>query len=374
VKQLRRASVVIDNYNYGRFLRESIDSALAQTYPHVEVIVVDDGSTDDSREIIGGYGASVVPVLKDNGGQGSAFNAGFARSSGEIVIFLDADDVLRPTALESAAPLFDDPSVVTVQWCLTVIDASGNVTRRQIPQRRPPDGDLRETALRRGPDVFRWSPTSGTAWSRSYLDRILPLPEELYMYGTDSYLFQLAPFFGKVATLESSESFYRLHGRNDSRTIGFENKLRRSLAFYADYSARALRHCEENGWAVDPGTWRANSWWCQLALAVEEIEEVVPPGGSFILVDENTWGMKEEFRTRRVIPFTEKDGRYWGPPGDDVAAAAELERSREAGADFIVFTWQAFWMLDHFGEFHGRLRSTFPCVLSSDRLRVFRLS
>src|SRR6188474_3407037 len=88
-------SVIIDNYNYGRFLREAIDSALGQTYPRVEVIV-DDGSTDDSRAVIAAYGDRVVPVLKENGGQASAFNAGFAASRGELICFLDSDDAFKP--------------------------------------------------------------------------------------------------------------------------------------------------------------------------------------------------------------------------------------------------------------------------------------
>jgi glycosyltransferase involved in cell wall biosynthesis len=104
-------SIVIINYNYGRFLREAIDSALRQTYPHIEVVVVDDGSTDNSREIIASYGSKVVPVLKKNGGQGSAFNAGFAVSRGEMVIFLDADDYLFPRAVEQVVTAWE-PGVV----------------------------------------------------------------------------------------------------------------------------------------------------------------------------------------------------------------------------------------------------------------------
>src|SRR5437870_10165188 len=99
-------SIIINNYNYGRFLREAIDSALAQTAPNVEVIVVDDGSTDNSAAIIAGYGNRVVPMFKTNGGQTSALNAGFARSTGDVVLFLDADDVLLPTAVEKAINLF----------------------------------------------------------------------------------------------------------------------------------------------------------------------------------------------------------------------------------------------------------------------------
>ena len=95
----RLASIIINNYNYGRFLADAIDSALSQTYPHVEVIVVDDGSTDSSRVIIGRYGDRITAVLKENGGQASAFNAGFRVSLGETIVFLDADDILHSTTL-----------------------------------------------------------------------------------------------------------------------------------------------------------------------------------------------------------------------------------------------------------------------------------
>jgi glycosyltransferase involved in cell wall biosynthesis len=83
-------SIIISNYNYGRFLKPCIESVLDQAYPHIEVIVVDDGSTDNSREIIASYGNRLVPVLKENGGQASALNVGFSISHGKIVIFLEA--------------------------------------------------------------------------------------------------------------------------------------------------------------------------------------------------------------------------------------------------------------------------------------------
>src|SRR5918994_1808682 len=100
------ASIIIDNYNYGRFLEEAIDSALDQTYSDTEVIVVDDGSTDDSREIIDGYGDRIIPVFKENGGQASAFNVGFELSRGEVVFFLDADDRFFPTTVEETMGVF----------------------------------------------------------------------------------------------------------------------------------------------------------------------------------------------------------------------------------------------------------------------------
>ena len=78
-----RVSVVVNNFNYERYLGEAIDSALAQDHDDVEVVVVDDGSTDGSADVVRAYGSRVVPVLKPNGGQGSAFNAGFAAATGD---------------------------------------------------------------------------------------------------------------------------------------------------------------------------------------------------------------------------------------------------------------------------------------------------
>lgn len=72
-------SVLINNFNYGKYLRPCIDSVLSQVYPDFEVIVVDDGSTDDSREILASYGERILTVLKENGGQASSFNAGLRR-------------------------------------------------------------------------------------------------------------------------------------------------------------------------------------------------------------------------------------------------------------------------------------------------------
>src|SRR4051812_9049768 len=116
---MKRASIIIDNYNYGAFLSAAIKSALQQEYPECEVIVVDDGSTDDSREIIATYRDRITAVLKENGGQASAFNAGFRASRGDVVIFLDADDMLVPTAVSGAVCCFEDAATVKAHWPLS---------------------------------------------------------------------------------------------------------------------------------------------------------------------------------------------------------------------------------------------------------------
>src|SRR5256712_12270693 len=108
------ATIIVNNYNYGRFLPEAIDSALNQTYRNIEVIVVDDGSTDGSPEIIASYGDRIVPVLQQNGGQNSAFNGGFSVSSGDLILFVDSVDGLLATAVEAALEAFAEPDVVKV--------------------------------------------------------------------------------------------------------------------------------------------------------------------------------------------------------------------------------------------------------------------
>ena len=175
-------SIIIDNYNYGRFLKDAIDSALAQSYVKTEVIVVDDGSTDDSREIITSYANRVQPVLKPNGGQASAFNAGFAMSQGDVIFFLDSDDTLCRTAVESVLPLFKQPQVTKVHWPLWLVDEEGRRIGGTRPGQRLLEGDLRDRVLQGGPSSCPSAPTSGNAWARWFLDEVLPVPEDVSYY------------------------------------------------------------------------------------------------------------------------------------------------------------------------------------------------
>lgn len=93
-------SVVIANYNYGHMLARAIDSVLNQTFSDVEVIVVDDGSTDNSKDVIARYGEKVQALFQENSGQSTAYNKGADAALGDYVLFLDADDELLPDAFE----------------------------------------------------------------------------------------------------------------------------------------------------------------------------------------------------------------------------------------------------------------------------------
>lgn len=209
-------SIVIDNFNYGRFVGTAIESALAQTYERVQVIVVDDGSTDDSLSVIHAYGDRVVTIMKENGGQASAFNAGFRHASGDAVIFLDADDVLdRHTAARVAALFASLPQLAKVHYRLEQIDASGRPTGALVPPPglQLPAGDLREL-VRSRPDDVPYPPASGNAFAAWALRRVLPMPEEEFRILADVYLLNLIPLLGPVEVLEGTGGQYRVHEAN----------------------------------------------------------------------------------------------------------------------------------------------------------------
>jgi glycosyltransferase involved in cell wall biosynthesis len=128
-----KGSVIINNFNYGEYLGSCLESAVAQTYENVEVIASDDGGTDSSRAIIESYGSSIIASFKFNGG--AALNAGYKMSSGDLVIFLDADDILSPSCVSEAVRHWR-PDLIKLHFDLAIIDSSGKQIGR--PYLMPP--------------------------------------------------------------------------------------------------------------------------------------------------------------------------------------------------------------------------------------------
>jgi hypothetical protein len=106
-------------------------------------------------------------------------------------------------------------------------------------------------------------------------------------------------------------------------------------------------------------------------LAMQDLVSTVPAEAKLVLIDQDEWGAGATLDGRRLFPFLERDGQYWGPPPDDATAVEELERLRRAGARFVVIAWPAFWWLDYYAQFHKYLRSSFECVLANDRVVIF---
>lgn len=201
-------SILINNYNYAEFLGGAIESALAQTYTNLEVIVVDDGSTDASSETINRFAGRVIPVFKGNGGQSSAFNAGFAHARGDIICFLDSDDRFLPTKVEQVVRALDGQPR---EWCfhhLQWTDKYLNPIEMPVNHYQSGDRDLRT-------DVFGFTPpaTSGLTFTRTLLEQILPMPETIRIT-SDNYLKLSAMALAPGYYMEEQLALQRIHGNN----------------------------------------------------------------------------------------------------------------------------------------------------------------
>ena len=191
-----RVSIVITCFNYGRYVREAIASALAQTYEHVEVVVVDDGSTDASPVVIRQFADRVKSIRQENQGHVPAFNRGFAESSGDLVFFLDADDMLYPDAARACVSAWAGDTA-KVQFDLDHIDADGGQLRLAV---HGFDASYTRRRVRRSFErsgTYQWPVTVGNAYSRWFLQSLVPLRVAL---GPDEFLNTVAPVFGEVVT------------------------------------------------------------------------------------------------------------------------------------------------------------------------------
>jgi glycosyltransferase involved in cell wall biosynthesis len=241
-------SILINNYNYARFLNAAIDSALRQTYPKVEVIVVDDGSTDDSRDIIAAYGDKIVAVLKENGGQGSAFNAGVAASRGDILCFLDADDFFDADKVFRLVEAFRQRglncSPMMVHHLLTPINADGQ--RLQEPSRgQIHDSPLNSYAFAKQ-HRFIWyeaGPTTTISINRALAQRLFPIPEEGVRISGDDFIVFGASLIGEVYSIGKTLGSYRIHGNNNWHQSG----QKKSPEFVATLQMYLNQKLVENG-------------------------------------------------------------------------------------------------------------------------------
>lgn len=213
---LPSVSIVINNYNYGRFLRQCIQSATSQTYKNLEIIVVDDGSTDTSREIIDDIltrHPAVKALFKKNGGQASAFNAGIQEAQGDLLLILDSDDYLAKTAVETAVNAFEKP-LSRLSYGLTKVSLSGEILGNYIlPGPTRFCGDLIDAILEH--NFFPGTPTSGNLFRASAVRGCLPIPESTYRISADLYVMCKSADHGKIKIIPSPLGYYRVHGNNN---------------------------------------------------------------------------------------------------------------------------------------------------------------
>jgi hypothetical protein len=235
-------SVLIDTYNHERFIEKAIVSVLEQDFPAAqrEIIVIDDGSTDGTPEIVRRFEPQVRYIRKNNGGQASAFNAGIPECRGEIIAFLDGDDYWLPGKLSRVMDVFaNNPAVGLVGHAIkeTLPDGSERISAPEKDERFRMDSlaAARVFRLRRS-----YLGTSRMSVRAEVARRILPVPDALVIEA-DEYIFTMAAAMSETVVLHEPLTCYVIHGNNLYVSAGFGTEaLRRKMQVIVAL-AKALR-------------------------------------------------------------------------------------------------------------------------------------
>jgi hypothetical protein len=231
-------SIIIPNYNYEKYIGATIESALALDWARKEIVVVDDGSTDKSLEIIKSFGDRIKYVSKANGGQRSAVNAAFPLTRGDLIYILDSDDIVDPGMARETIPHYK-PGVIKIQFCLRVIDSQGRPIGSAMPNF--PADITHETILQSllTTALYPCPPTSGNIYVRSEIEKLFPIPEGAKFLSSDSFLNTLTPLYGRVATVNKILGSYRTHGSNAWGTSTFQPEMFAEMMIGTDLAREA---------------------------------------------------------------------------------------------------------------------------------------
>ncbi|CAA7600336.1 Glycosyl transferase family 2 [Acididesulfobacillus acetoxydans] len=228
-----KVSVLIPTYNYARYLGAALGSVLDQSYPNLEIIVVDDGSTDNTREILRPWGARIRYIYEENGGTARALNTGLAAAGGKYVCWLSSDDVFYSDKVAKQVQLMESrPEFGFSYTSFCVIDAKGE---RQY--------DVRSPYYPERPDMVRnliqgcFINGSTVIIRRTALERTGFFDEAMGTAHDYDLWFRLLRHFD-CGALDEILSGYRWHGENGSRCVRPEfllPVLARARALFPDW-------------------------------------------------------------------------------------------------------------------------------------------
>jgi glycosyltransferase involved in cell wall biosynthesis len=236
-------SVVIPTYNYARYLPEAIDSALAQTFTDREIIVIDDGSTDDTAQVVRRFGDRVIYEAQVNAGLPAARNRGCALARGEYLAFLDADDVWMPDKLErQLRTLRENPTAVMVCGMMNRIDIDGKPLQGIKPGLWP--GETAMEMLERGTAL-----PSTWVVRRSCFERTGGFDPNLTAMEDYEFAIRVAND-GRVICLPGIFANYRVHADSFSHQterflLGYLQVFEKLLGVIDDRAMRRLMRCSQ---------------------------------------------------------------------------------------------------------------------------------
>jgi glycosyltransferase involved in cell wall biosynthesis len=229
-KAMPLVTVIIPTYNYGQYVSEAIDSVLASTFPQseIEIIVIDDGSTDDTNGRVRAYGDRVQYIFQPNRGKAAVTKTGIDRSVGKYIFNLDADDLFLPEKIESVVHIFEaDEEIVHVAHPALYWNAdTGTKASETLPGWLVGRKVIGRDVLR---DFYRKRILFGggsTFAGRAEVLKTCPIPAEVDMY-IDEYLVLATLNLGHSYFIERPLSLWRIHGGNYSG--GMSEKAGRSM-------------------------------------------------------------------------------------------------------------------------------------------------
>jgi glycosyltransferase involved in cell wall biosynthesis len=215
-------SVLITCFNYGAYVGRAIDSALQQTYPPAEIIVSDDGSQDNSCEVVESYvkrGFGIRLLHNPHGGMASNLNAAYRTCSGDVICLLDADDTFLPGKIEAVVNAFQThPQAGFAIHRASLVDYQGRARGIYPLLSELPSGDCTQATYNNSGILMGLPPTTNLALRREVADRIFPIPVQYTGYA-EQMIHRLAPLMTELCAVGAPLAHWRFHGLNDQNSI-----------------------------------------------------------------------------------------------------------------------------------------------------------
>lgn len=241
-------SVVLSNYNGQVYLAEAIDSVLNQTYKNYEVILIDDGSTDNSRAVLNkykGHERVVLHFAEKNGGQCAGFNKGVELARGEWISFMDSDDLWFENKLEEVSKAIEkNQDCALIQHNLYIMRGE-KPTQMKFTQELN-EGDLYKEFLETE-RVISFIPTAGLTFRKEVLKKVVPIPQA-FRVCADGFMTRTSMLYGEVVAINKSLGYYRVHENNNT----FANEKFSNEKYLKNLLLPELRkYYYENGFLAD---------------------------------------------------------------------------------------------------------------------------
>lgn len=215
MKKSKVVSVIIPNYNYGRFVAQAIESVMNQTYSNLEIIVVNNGSTDNSLEILMDYQDRIKLVSQENLGQSGARNSGLQQATGDFIAFLDADDTWEPQKIEKQIKLFNHETELVYCGITRFRDLDRTVTQVQLPTF---SGDCRDDFVDFPGVSIVLSGESTAMFTKSLLEKVGGFDSRMNSAAGWDF-FRRCSKFTKFDYVPTALTNYRLHASNMSNSV-----------------------------------------------------------------------------------------------------------------------------------------------------------